>query len=342
MQRIKEELKKRLSSSKNIEFTLIINNKLVMIGNYIGRVEYHKAGKETKIRMGHRKKEGNLFMFNECQEIEDEINAEFNNTNIAGIDFEPLSSRDFKIEVYKELKIVEITTAMHLQYLSILKSSGNALQFAGKGGATFSLTVGEIINFKDEYGIEMYFRYRDLCKNYLLKSIMRFKNRTFSEVRFYKTLKSFVPVIIEAPFLFNPFTEIPSIANMFKSSKLYKECMATETVVCGNIGIHFLTHLEISKALRLDKFVEFNWQFLTLLLAGKLFGNIADEHTIIYKVEREYRDYVKEPIMSPYAYENSDVQHYYAPITTLQYACDVTLHQRDANKIYNIIKNYEL
>lgn len=342
MQRIKEELKKRLSSSKNIEFTLIFNNKLMMLGNYIVRVEYHKSGKDTRIRMGHRNKEGNLFIFNESEEVENQINAEFENTYVGGIDFGPISSRGFKIEVYKELKIVEITTVMHTQYLNILRGTGSSLQFPTSSGETFSLTTGQIATFKDEYGLEMYFRYRDLCKNYLLKSIMRFKSRVFKDVRFYKTLKSFLPVMIEAPFLFNPFTEIPSIANIFKNSDIYQACMKTETVICGNIGVHFLTHLEISKALGLEKFVEFNWQFLTLLLAGKLFGDIADEHTIIYKVQKEYRDYVSEPILSDYAYSTSNVQHYYYPITTLEYACEATLRQRDVDKIYSIIKNYEL
>ncbi len=165
METLIAKLTSRLSNYVNQEFALVVNNKLMMADKYVGRIRLARIAKTTTLQIGHRKNVNDTPKFVESATLKNNIMSEIHNYNVAGIDFKNIATDNYLIDYDLNLKVIYITTSLHRKYLEILKRESNApLQLSTTVGTTLNLSTLEIRRFKEEYLIEMYFRYRDICQ----------------------------------------------------------------------------------------------------------------------------------------------------------------------------------
>lgn len=345
METLIAKLTSRLSNYVNQEFALVVNNKLMMADKYVGRIRLARIAKTTTLQIGHRKNVNDTPKFVESTTLKNNIMSEIHNYNVAGIDFKNIATDNYLIDYDLNLKVIYITTSLHRKYLEILKRESNApLQLSTTVGTTLNLSTLEIRRFKEEYLIEMYFRYRDICQELLLRKLTNTRSANFRELQFFKTAKAFVPVLLEGTFLFNPLTEVPMISKLFKETDFYKKCQEVGYVKCGDVSVYYLTHLEISQAFHLTKFGKYTAPLIMAMLFSQYIPGIADDDTVIYMVRRENRLDVTHEVIPAELIDNfPDIKYMYEPISALYYACLVrTNNEAIAKRLYNVVKDYSL
>lgn len=353
MEELENKLILALSNTTIPEFALMINNKPIALRERVngkeitrlGKVKLNRTSKKKSLLIGCRREVNNQTVLVSDDRVREEIQAELYNHTVAGIDFSGVATSGYNVDFDVDLGIVYVTTPLHRKLLDILKmETDKGLQLSTKGGNTLNLSLAEVRKIKQEYLEEMYIRYRDTYQDLIARKLSSPKLLRNANLRFFKTAKAFVPVLVEGNFIFNPLTQVPFIFKFFKETDFYKQCIEVGSVQVGSIAVYYLTHLEICKTLHLERFMRFTAPFTIALLFASYIPGIADENTLVYKVKKEYSFDVKDRIIPGdlmHLYE--DVAYMYSPVTTLYYACFMRTKRDDrATTLYNIVKQYSL
>lgn len=132
---------------------------------------------------------------------------------------------------------------------------------------------------------------------------------------FYSVLKTFVPILIETEYLYNPLTDNPDFN--FKDTTLYKKALeqgrVKEVLHGGALTVSLLTHLEICQELGMSNFMRFTPQFLYKFLIGYIYpenGIFPNANSFIYTTSEETAGTSFEKVYKEYQYINlvQDVQ----------------------------------
>lgn len=353
MEELESKLILALSNTTIPEFTLMINNKPIALRERtngkditrLGKVKLNKSSKKKSLLIGCRREVNNQTVLVNDDRVLEEIKAELYNYDIAGIDFSGVATTGYNVDFDVNLGIVYVTTPLHRKLLDILKmETDRGLQLSTKGGTTLNLTLADVRKIKEVYLEEMYIRYRDTYQDIIARKLSSPKLLKDANLRFFKTAKAFVPVLVEGNFIFNPLTQVPFIFKFFKETDFYKQCLEVGSVQVGSIAVYYLTHLEISQALHLERFMRFTAPFTIALLFASYIPGIADENTLVYKVKRDYVLDVKDKVIpGEVMHLYQDIEYMYTPVTTLYYACFMRTRRDDrATTLYNIVKQYSL
>ena len=354
MQELYNKLEMVLSNTTVPEFSIVVNHKPIVLRergkggkeiSRLGKVRLNKVGKRKTLQIGCRREVNNQTSMVTDERVVELIKEEIYNFNIAGIDFSGIATSGYQIDYDTDLRVVFIITPLHRRLLDILKSeSEKGIQLSTTTGKTLNLTLAEIRRFKDEYLTEMYIRYRDTYQDILARKLSSPRSYKYRNLQFYKTGRAFVPVLIEGSFIFNPLTEVPFIFKFFKETDFYKACQEHGSVQVSNIAIYYLTHLEICRALHLERYMEFNAPFTIALLFAPYIPGIADENTLVYRVRKEYSLDVKEKVIhGDFMHMYEDIAYMYEPVTSLYFACYSRTKRDDiATTLYDIVRGYSL
>lgn len=124
---------------------------------------------------------------------------------------------------------------------------------------------------------------------------------------FYSVLKTFVPILIETEYLYNPLTDNPDFD--FKDTTLYKKALerkrVKEVLPGGALTVSLLTHLEICTELGMHNFMRFTPQFLYKFLIGYIYpenGIFPNANSFIYATSEETVGTTFEKIYKEYQY----------------------------------------
>lgn len=123
---------------------------------------------------------------------------------------------------------------------------------------------------KEAFKRDAYKTYGDLVYR---KGSNKFTNKLHRKKEFYNIQRAFIPVFIDYENVFNPLKNNPIV----ESTQLYQTAITLNRIKeRDGVSCYYLTHLEICKALHMDKFVRFTSAFLYKFFVGLMFPDHED------------------------------------------------------------------
>lgn len=264
----------------------------------------------------------------------------------------PISAQNLDVKVDTAMGIIFIESSLY----SAIKNLIMARPFAYR---VIQITAGERIEqipldtlkklvsaFKTAANVN----FAEICFTTKFLNLINHASGTLGT--FYSTLKTFVPVLIETNYLYNPLTDNPDYN--FKDTTLYKKAVeknrVKEVLRGGALTVTLLTQLELCQELGMHNFVRFTPQFLYKFLIGYIYpesGVFPNANSFIYatseettgtKFKRVYKEYqyialvreVREKMLDPVNVDNDEIQaslssdldmlQTYSKVSTLYYA----------------------
>lgn len=135
------------------------------------------------------------------------------------------------------------------------------------------LEKGVVLSLAREFKKQAFLNYRDVIFSGVSD---RFVSRIYNRNKFYKILKTFIPVIVEYDGLYNPLLDNPDFN--FKDFQIYKVAVAKNRKIDNDSGLraYMMTHEEIAYTLGMKHFIRFTPEMLYSLIVGKINPNLKD------------------------------------------------------------------
>lgn len=271
-----------LQRYKGDYFTLCINNNVVIADGKVARVSVPRAqskhaeplqptglnNKPNQIIVGGLVRDNKKTKLVQNDAVHHAILTKLKETVFGGVDFNGVFELDNKfISIEKDIKlrILYVTTKPYLESLRILQSTDKEISLRRLDGKSLPLDSFALVRFKREVTKYLIQSYIATCENYLTLRLKRVR-----ALSFYYCTNEYVPLMIMAPGLYNPFISNSSISKDFTQSKLAQTIASGRSVEHGSLVAYYVTSKQICECLGLDKFVHMPWGFAIRLLAGQL------------------------------------------------------------------------
>lgn len=271
-----------LQRYKGEYFTLCVNNNVIMADGKVARVSVPRAQSKqaeplqptvynsnpNQILVGGLVRDNKKTKLVQNDTIHLAILNRLKSTIFGGIDFDGVFEMDNKfISIEKDIKlrIMYITTKPYLESLRILQSSDKELNLRRLDGKSLNLDSFGLVRFKREVTKYLIQSYMSTCENYLALRLKRVR-----ALSFYYCTREYIPLMIMAPGLYNPFISNSSISGEFTKSTLAKVIASGRSVEHGSLIAYYVTSKQICECLGLSKFIHMPWGFAMRLVAGQL------------------------------------------------------------------------
>lgn len=283
-EQIFNKLKSRLESHKNKAFAVVLNNRPLFEGDLpngkpnskaLMRLMYRRNGSNENLLMGIYTSKDREPIFQPNDTAFDYLQDRLRETEIFDVNLSDyINTTNYIIHLDTELKTVFIESEVYSKAKNTITDDG-----------TDPISVKLRIN-STHYFIESYV---DLCQHLFLKKVTG--QRAFS-LRFYNWKGTFVPILIESKYLFNPFFKHPEVQRSFAETNLFKICHQT-IVEFSSLRIYYATQLELSQSLSFKKSLPLDLLFPLQILAGVYdltFPNVS-QRIYVRNQNKEFAEY---------------------------------------------------
>lgn len=334
MEEFKKQLARSLSSHKNLQFVIIVNNRLIRTDTYFGLAMFTE---DEELILGIKKANTGL---QPEPDVERRMANELFRSEYHGVDFSNTQSavqRKFLINVDPQTRVVYIKTSVHdlaLKLINHPEPTAGLNNFVT--GEKEMIDGDKLYKFKNAFTLELIDKYEMVVRLLLERRFGRRK-----ALKFYKTGGAFVGVYYVGKFIYNPLFEIKTLRNMFEQTKMWQLMQKAGPVVVHDINVYYLTHRELCECLNLNTYLTFSFEFFNKLLFDKFVDGLINKEDRMYiyvgavegmPLRLDEEEYNEIPYKSDYI-----------SATEFSYLCLLAQPRRAPKGLYyNTLKDYSL
>lgn len=175
------------------------------------------------------------------------------------------NAEDCVIQIDPDMKIVIIESGIY----HAVKCMASDEKYLSKSWAIKDVNIEQSVlpQVVSKFKEAAYDNYKSVIYS---KSSNRFIHKITKSSKFYKILKSFVPVFIKYKYLYDPLSDNPDIdVSIYKLAGYAKE-KGREPINFNSLHCYMLTHEEICKCFGMSHFVRFTPSFVYEIFVGLL------------------------------------------------------------------------
>ena len=334
MQEFKNQLARKLSSHKNLQFVIIVNNRLIRTDTYFGLAMFTE---DEELILGIKKANTGL---QPEPDVESRMANELFRNRYHGVDFSNTQravQRRYTINVDPQTRVVDIRTSVHDLALDLINHPDPTASLNNVVTGDKDLIDATLLyDFKRAFTLELIDKYEMVVKLLLERRFGRRK-----ALKFYKTAGAFVGVYYVGKFLYNPLYEIKSLRAMFEQTKMWQLMQQAGPIVVHDINVYYLTHRELCECLKLNTYLTFSFEFFNKLLLDKFVDGLIDKEKRMYI----YIGAVEGMPLKIGEEEYNEISYKsdYISATEFSYLCLVAQPRRAPKGLYyNTLKDYSL